>query len=61
VIDDPAVRRVAVALIRAGNAAQIRDDATDDEVLWQFGKTAEPLAAALVDVIRDEVRAGRIA
>ena len=53
---DPAVRRVTVALIRAGNAATIPRNMTDEEVLQLYGALAEPLAAAFVDIIREEVR-----
>jgi hypothetical protein len=56
VINDPAVRRVAVALIRSLNAPVIREGDSDDDLLSRFGSAAEPIAEALVDVIRQEVR-----
>ncbi len=58
-IGDPAVRRVALALIRAGNASVISPTDPDNLLLSMYGDGALPLAQAIVDVIRDEVRAAR--
>ncbi len=54
--DDAAVRRVAVGLIRSLNASLIDERDTDDELVARYGKGAEPLARALVETIREEVR-----
>jgi hypothetical protein len=52
---DPLVRRVAVGLIRSGNASVISPGATDDDVLSLYGDAAEPFARAIVETIRDVV------
>jgi hypothetical protein len=56
---DPEVRIVAAGLIRSLNAEVLRGDENDDELLADYGQRAEPLAVALVEVIRREVLAAR--
>ena len=54
---DSDVRRLAAALIRAGNMTVLRGDETDEELMFLHGTAATPLARAFIDVIRAEVRA----
>jgi hypothetical protein len=53
---DPLVDRVTVGIIRSSNAAVIEPSRTDAECLAAYGDEARPLAAALVDAIRETVR-----